>query len=157
VSVARKTLHLTYPYAAPDHHLRRALMDRARAGADVRMLLPAKIDSKMTQWASNSYYTAYLKAGIKIYEYKKVVLHSKILTVDGKWSIIGSANLDIRSKTINEENVLGVLDADLASRLDKVFFADLAKAREVKLAEWEKRGIPQRVLEGFFGFFKKQY
>ena len=157
VSVAQKTLYLTYPYAVPDYHLRVALMDRARAGVDVRLLLPSKIDSKITQWASNSYYAAYLKAGIKIYEYKKVVLHSKILTVDGKWSIIGSANLDIRSKTINEENVLGVLDTDLASRLDKVFFADLAKANEVKLTEWEKRGFVPRILEWFFGVFKKQY
>jgi cardiolipin synthase len=157
VSVARKTLYLTYPYAAPDHHLRQALMDRAKAGVDVRLLLPAKIDSKITQWASNSYYTAYLKAGIRIYEYKKVVLHSKILTVDGKWSIIGSANLDIRSKTINEENVLGVLDTDLAPRLDKVFFTDLAKAKEVKLDEWGKRGPMPLIFEWFFGVFKKQY
>jgi cardiolipin synthase len=132
-------------------------MDRARAGVDVRMLLPAKIDHKITQWASNSYYAAYLKAGIKIYEYKKVPLHSKTFIVDGEWSIIGSANLDIRSKTINEENVFGVLDATLASELDKVFFNDLTKAKEVALAEWEKRGSVPRIIEWFFGIFKKQY
>jgi cardiolipin synthase len=157
VSVARKTLYLTYPYAVPDHHLRTALMDRAHAGVDVRMLLPAKIDHKITQWASNSYYAAYLKAGIKIYEYKKIPLHSKTFIVDGEWSIIGSANLDIRSKTINEENVFGVLNATLALELDKVFFNDLTKAKEVVLAEWEKRGPMPRIIEWFFGIFKKQY
>jgi cardiolipin synthase len=157
VSAAKKKLYLTYPYAIPDHHLRETLVRQAQAGVDVRMLLPAKIDSRITQWASNSYYKEYLKAGIKIYEYKKVLLHSKVLIVDGEWSIIGSANLDIRSKVLNEENVFGILDAGFASKLEAVFSADLARAKEVKLEHWEKRGLITRSIEWFFDIFKKQY
>lgn len=155
---ARERLYLTNAYFVPDKHMRRALSDRARAGVDVRLLLPNDhTDAKPIRWASHSYYEELMKEGVRIYEYQPTFLHSKTLVVDTKWSVIGSANMDIRSKELNEENVLGILDAGFAEQLEETFFADLKQSREIRPDEWRKRGIGARFLERFFVLFAEQY
>jgi cardiolipin synthase len=85
------------------------------------------------------------------------MMHTKHVIVDGKWSIVGSANMDIRSKELNMENVLGVLDAGFASELEAAFRKDLEKSREIKLEEWRRRGVVHRVLERICALFAEQY
>ena len=158
ISAAKKTIYLIYPYVVPDKYIRNALAERAKAGVDVRILSPShRIDAQPIRWAYHSYYDAFLQSGIRIYEYQPAKLHSKAIIIDGKWSIIGSANMDIRSKEFNEENVLGVLDASFASDLEKIFFSDLKHAEEVRLGKWKKRGMFIRVFERLFLAFIKQY
>jgi cardiolipin synthase A/B len=155
---ARERLYITNSYFVPDKHIREALAERARAGVDVRVLVPNEhTDAKPVWWASRSYYDELLRAGVRIYEYQPTFLHSKAVAVDGRWSVIGSANLDIRSKELNDENVLGILDPHFAGHLERVFLADLARSHEIRLEEWRRRGVGQHVLERFFVLFAEQY
>jgi cardiolipin synthase A/B len=155
---ARRCVYLTHTYFVPDEHIRRALVDRARAGVDVRVLLPNEhTDAKPVWWASRSYYEELLQAGVRIYEYQPTFLHSKLLVADGMWSVIGSANMDIRSKELNDENILGILDTGLAERLEQTFFADLEHSREIHLDQWRQRGFGARLLERVSVLFAEQY
>jgi cardiolipin synthase len=145
---ARERLYLASSYFVPDDQLRQAVMERARAGLDVRLLLPGEhTDAKPIRWASHAYYQELLDAGVRIYEFQPTFMHAKLLVVDGRWSVVGSANMDIRSKELNEENVLGILDPKLAHAIEQAFLADLGRSREIRAEEWRQRSWWARVLE----------
>lgn len=155
---ARKTLYIATPYFVPDQHMLAAVAGRARQGVDVRILLPSELtDAVPIRLATHSYFDELLSAGIRIFEYEPTMMHSKFVVTDGQWSVIGSANMDIRSKELNQENVLGVLDEGFGRRLDEVFLADLASAREIHLAEWRRRGLWPRIKERACVIFAEQY
>ncbi len=155
---ARKRLWITTPYFVPDKHTRKSVALRAQAGVDVRILLPdSHTDAVPIRLASHSYYEELLSAGVRIYEYKKTMIHTKSIVVDDDWSVVGSANMDIRSKELNQENVLGILDPDLAMTLAGTFERDLQDAQEITLADWQKRSIIQRLKERLCVLFAEQY
>jgi cardiolipin synthase A/B len=155
---ARTRLWIASPYFVPDKHLREVVKRRARAGVDVCILLPNEhTDAKPIRWASHSYYQELLDAGVRIFEYQPTMMHSKLAVVDSAWSIVGSANMDVRSKELNEENVLGILEQDFAEQVERSLEQDFGRAREIVSAEWRKRGIGARVLERAFVLFAEQY
>ena len=125
-----------------------AVAGRARAGVDVRILLPNKLtDAMPIRQASHSYYDELLEAGVRIYEYQPAMMHAKMVVVDGLWSVVGSANMDIRSKELNQENVLGILDEGFGRQVQETFLADLEQAQEIRLEDWKRRGLWPRVKE----------
>jgi len=155
---ARRTLYIQSSYFVPDEHTRRVVADRAMAGVDVRILVPDEhTDAKPIRLAGRSYYEELLKAGAKIYEYQGTMMHAKHVVIDGKWSIVGSANMDIRSKELNLENVLGILDTQFAQTLEQTFHEDVARAVEFRLLEWRQRRLWERVKERFWVLFAEQY
>lgn len=155
---ARRTLYITTPYFVPDEQTRKAAAGRARQGVDVRILLPNELtDAVPIRLAGHSYFDELLSAGVRIFEYQPVMMHNKTLVVDGQWSVVGSANMDIRSKELNQENVLGILDEGFGRQLDAAFLADLEKAKEIKLPEWRRRGLWPRVKERVSVLFAEQY
>lgn len=155
---ARERLWITTPYFVPDKHTREVVKRRARAGVDVRILMPnERTDAMPIRRASHSYYSELLNAGIRIYEYQPTMMHSKHVVIDGKWSIVGSANMDIRSKELNEENVVGILDTTFGEQLEDAFNSDLEKSIEIDRVEWRKRGIGARILERISVLFAEQY
>jgi cardiolipin synthase len=85
------------------------------------------------------------------------MMHAKSVVVDGEWSVVGSANMDIRSKELNMENVLGILDEGLGRRLQETFLSDLEHAKEIDKAEWAKRGAWARSKERCCAAFAEQY
>ena len=155
---ARRKLYVASPYFVPDEHTRKTVARLAGSGVDVRILLPNNhTDAKPIRLASHSYYDELLSGGVRIFEYQPTMMHTKATVVDGCWSIVGSANMDIRSKELNEENVLGILDARLAGAIEKSFLADLERSREIRLDEWRRRGPGQRVLERLAVMFAEQF
>jgi cardiolipin synthase len=157
-AAARQRLYITTPYFVPDESIRRVVEERARAGVDVRILLPDEhTDAKPIRLTSHHYYDDMMQAGIRVYEYQTTMMHTKHVVVDGKWSIVGSPNMDVRSKELNMENVLGVLDAGLASDLEATFHKDLKKAKEIRLDEWRRRGWWERFKERVCALFEEQY
>jgi cardiolipin synthase A/B len=155
---ARQRLWIASPYFVPDTFTRDVLASRARAGVDVRLLLPNEhSDAKPIRQTSHSYYQALLEAGVRIFEYQPTFMHSKLLVADSIWSVVGSANMDIRSKELNKENVLGIMHRDFAAQLEATFVADLERSREIRLDEWRRRGVGKRALERACALFAEQY
>jgi cardiolipin synthase len=155
---ARKKLYIQTSYFVPDKHTRNAVAARARAGVDVRILVPNQhTDAKPIRLAGRSYYDDLLSAGVRMYEYQPTMMHCKNVVIDGQWSIVGSANMDIRSKELNQENVLGILDTDFANQVERSFLADLEKAHEFTLQEWRKRSLWEKLKERFWVLFAEQY
>ncbi len=158
ISAAQKKIYMMYPYLIPHRHIMDAIIERARAGVIVKILLPSKhTDARVIAWASAAYYETLLKAGVEIYEYQPTLLHTKVIIIDDVWSVIGSANMDTRSKESNEENIFGILDASLGTRLDQVFFSDLAHTKKVMFKEWRHRHLLVRLLGQLLLIFIKQY
>jgi cardiolipin synthase A/B len=155
---ARRRLYLTTPYFVPDDTVRATILARAKAGVDVRVLLPNEYtDADPIRLASHRHYEELLAGGVRVYEYQPTMMHAKGLVVDGRWSVVGSPNMDIRSHELNQENLVGVLDEAFAAQLEKTFLRDLESAREIRLAEWSRRGRGVRLLERACALFAEQY
>jgi cardiolipin synthase len=155
---AQRKLYITTPYFVPDEATRKVVADRARAGVDVRILLPDEhTDAVPIRLASHSYFEELLVAGVKVYEYQPTMMHTKAVVVDGAWSVVGSANMDVRSKELNNENVLGILDEGFGREMEATFFADLKKAHEIHLEEWRRRGWWEKTKERVSVLFAEQY
>ncbi len=104
IACARLQLTLTTPYFVPDATVLEALCAAAHRGVDVTLIFPKNNDSWVVAAASRSYYRKLLEAGCTIHEFRGGLLHAKTLTIDGKVSLIGSSNLDLRSFDLNYEN-----------------------------------------------------
>jgi cardiolipin synthase A/B len=138
---AKHKLYITTPYFIPDRHICEVLKERVHAGVDVRLMLPNEnIDNKTARWNAQNFYFDLLQTGVKIYEYQPTFIHSKYMMVDGQWSVIGSPNQNFRSRNLDEENVLGILDPIFASQLEDTFVKDINLSKEISLKTWKKRG-----------------
>lgn len=114
-------------------------------------------DAKPIRQASHKYFDELLASGVKIYEYQGTMLHAKLVVVDGRWSLVGSANMDVRSKELNAENVMGILDEDFARQLEATFLEDLRRARPIERAAWRRQPRTKGWVENFRGLFAEQY
>ena len=153
-SCASRRLWITHAYFAPNEDLLEAMTDAAQRGVDVRLIVPSFTDSSLVLNATQATYTPLLKSGVKIYELKDALLHAKSVVIDGTVSIVGSANLDMRSFVHNEEVNAIVIDRDVGQRMEQVFEKDQKAARPVDLARWEQRSTWQRFKEFWVSLFK---
>jgi cardiolipin synthase len=148
IASARREVELTSAYFAPRPAFLGALVDAARRGVRVRVLVPGEhIDKDVVRRAGRATYGQLLRGGVQVFEYGPTMLHAKSLMIDGAWSAVGSANFDNRSFQLNDEAVLCVQDAAFAAELSETFAADLAVAREITLEEWRARPAGARVRE----------
>ena len=146
---AEKNVWLSAAYFVPTGQEQEDLIAAARRGIDVRLLLPSDSDSKMALAVGRSHYGYLLEAGVKIYEAQNEVLHSKTASVDGVWTAVGSSNFDPRSVVFNDEVDAIVLGSATATDFERVFQADLARARQIDQAAWRRRPLSQRLMELF--------
>lgn len=157
-SNARKRLWICNSYFIPDRRLRDAVVDRARHGVDVRILVPGNhTDAVPVQAAGQSYYEELLAAGVRIFEFEPAMMHAKTAVVDSAWSIVGSANMDERSMELNEENVLGIADREFARSIEEGLSADYTRSREITLERWRQRSIVRKALERLAKSMIEQY
>lgn len=147
INEAREQVLLATSYFVPPESLVTALETAALRGVKARLLLPGKSDHMFTVFAARSYYETLLKAGVEVYEYQGGLLHSKTLTVDGNWSLVGSPNFDNRSLMLNFEVAVAAYDSKLAEQLQEHFERDLSRAKRLHLEAWSQRRVPQVLLE----------
>ena len=131
-------------YFVPPHEEREDLDRTARAGIDVRIVAPSHADVQDAVYAARAAYGDLLEAGASIYEVHNAVLHSKLATVDGVWSTIGSSNLDRRSVVFNNEVDAIILGRDTAAQVEAILRQDMAMSRQITLAEWRRRSLGER-------------
>lgn len=117
IYAARRELVLTTPYFVPDESLLTALVSAARRGVDVRLIVPAHVDSMLVRLASQAHQSDLVAAGVQVLEFQEGLLHTKSVTVDGEFSLFGSLNLDPRSLHLNFEITLCVYDSDFTRTL----------------------------------------
>jgi cardiolipin synthase len=148
ILAARESIYLATPYYIPDTYLQDALIEKARAGVDVRLLLPGPhTDNYIVRASAQARYQPLLEAGVKVYEYQPTFMHAKYGVIDEKWSIIGSPNLNSRSRELDEENVFGIYDEALGAQLKAELFTDIKRAEAIDLAKWRQRNPLQKLFQ----------
>jgi cardiolipin synthase len=147
IGSAETTVHLTNAYFVPDPQLLAALKGAVQRGVDVRIILPGNTDSWLVFHAGRSYYAELLGAGVKIYERRGALLHSKTALIDGVWSTVGSTNLDWRSFLHNYEVNAVILGQQFGAQMQAMFEKDLASSSPITLEQWERRSISDRLKE----------
>ena len=149
IGSAETSIYLTNAYFAPDPQLLAALEAAAGRGVDVKLILPSQTDSWLVFHAGRGYYAQLLRAGVKIYERRGVILHSKTALIDGVWATVGSTNLDWRSFLHNDELNAVVLGTEFGSQVKAMFDKDLAASDPITLEQWQQRPLDLRIKEVF--------
>lgn len=162
--MARRSLWLTDAYFVGTTAYVRALCDAAMDGVDVRLLVPGASDIPVAQALSRAGYRPLLDAGIRVFEWNGPMLHAKTAVADGRWSRIGSSNLNLASWLGNWELDVAIEDEAFAAGMEAMFEADLQNATEIVLdlgrvhsaarrprRQRARRGSPGRLAAGAVG------
>ncbi|NDV57132.1 cardiolipin synthase [Bacteroides sp. 519] len=147
ITGAQKYIYIQTPYFLPTETILAAMQTAALAGVDVRLMIPKRADSSITQWGSRSYLSDILMAGVKVYFYQKGFLHSKMMVSDDKLSTVGSTNIDFRSFEHNFEVNAFIYDMESALMLKDVFLQDQRECIRISPKAWSKRPLHQKAIE----------
>jgi cardiolipin synthase A/B len=145
---------LANAYFDPDPQLMGAIIDAARRGVDVQLLLPSISDTWLVSAAGRRHYGKLLEAGVKIYQRQGALLHSKTTLIDGVWCAVGSTNLDWRSFLHNDEIDAIVLSQGFGDQMRAAFQADLAQSQQLTMEKWSNRGLWLRIQEMSAGMWE---
>ncbi len=147
INSAHQELGLSTPYLVPDDSLLRAVRGAAGRGVQVRLIVPERVDSFLTRYASRSYFDELLDAGVEIYLYRGGLLHTKSIVADRKNSMFGTVNLDMRSFWLNYEVALFVYDHPFAAELRQLHQSYIDESDRLDPATWSQRSFKNRLLE----------
>ena len=139
IMMAKKRVYITSPYFIPNESIMNAIKKVAFSGKDVRLLIPESSDSAFVDSASRFYFQTLLESGVKIYLYTKGLIHAKTMVVDDTLSIVGTANMDLRSFELNFEINAIIYSEKINAEMIRIFDKDLGNSRLIVLGEWEKR------------------
>ena len=147
IAAASKSILIQNAYFVPDNDTVAALVQAARRGVRVQIIVPGKeIDHPKVRWASRKRWEPLLEAGAEIYEYQPTMIHSKLLIVDGSFVSVGSANFDNRSLHLNAEANLNVIDQTFAAEQTRLFQRDVARSKQVSLEEYRRIGPGEKLM-----------
>ena len=148
IAAARRSLRIANAYFVPDDLSVRHLVEAARRGVRVEVIVPGKyIDFGVVRKASRARWGPLLEAGIAIYEFQPTMYHTKVMVVDDLWVSVGSTNFDSRSFRLNDEANLNLLDPDLAAELTGHFEEDKVRSHRMTLEAWRRRPWRQKLQE----------
>ena len=158
IQSATKSIRIQNAYFLPDTQVREALVHAVERGVTVEVMVPGRhIDLPMVRFASWHHYGDLLKGGVRIYEYRKTMMHNKTMVVDGLYATIGSINFDARSMNRNAEESLAFYDRGFAKKMEAMFQEDRKKCEEITYREWKKRSLGQRLAELVFWIWEPYY
>jgi cardiolipin synthase len=153
ITFAEHSIHITNAYFIPDNQTIDALIDAAKRGVDVKIILPDITDSALADYAGQYFYSKLLQSGVKLYRRKNALLHAKTLVIDDVWSTVGSTNMDFLSFSSNDEVNAVILSSEFAAEMEKMFATDLAASKEITLKEWKNRPLFSKFRELFVHLF----
>jgi cardiolipin synthase len=144
---ARRRVWIASPYFVPDAGLLDALCLAGFLGVDVRLLCQFSPDKWIPFFAGRYYWNDVLKAGVKVYQYAKGMMHSKVVLVDGEWASVGSANLDNRSLYLNFELNCLIPAPSAVHELEQAFLQDLTDSIRLEREVFARRPFAGRVID----------
>ncbi len=153
ITAARREIRIMTPYFLPDPPIIWALNAAALRGVDVTVVTPRNNNIPYVRWAAHTLYPQMLRSGVHILEADGPFDHSKFMTVDGLWSLVGSTNWDPRSLRLNFEFNLACFDDVLAGQLNELFVKCLQDCVPVTLEELRNASLPVRLRNGFARLF----
>jgi cardiolipin synthase len=145
LSLARKRIRIVTPYFLPDQRLQFAIAQAAIRGVEVDIIIPEQSDHLVMQWAMLGHLRFFSRIAANIYLSPHPFDHSKLTTMDGEWSLIGSSNWDTRSFRLNFEYDLECYDSGLAAELDAIIDAKISRARKLNFGALAARPVPIRL------------
>lgn len=146
IMAAEKRLYIQSPFFIPDVSITEALKAAALSGVDVRvMCAPRGTAYTLPYWAANTYFADMVEAGVRFFLYQKGYFHAKTVSIDSVMCSVGTANMDIRSFSINYEVNTVIYDEAITRQLETDFETDLEDCVEFTLEEYKKRPLAERV------------
>jgi cardiolipin synthase A/B len=150
IAGAQSEIVIANAYFLPGRIFRRALMDAARRGVRVVLMLPGRMDHPMLQYATQFMYDELLDAGLDIYEYRASFMHAKVAVVDSYWSTVGSSNIDPFSLWLAREANLVIRDSGFAAHLRASLQQEMEHgAKPVRHSEWTRKSFWSKLLPRF--------
>lgn len=153
IACARTSILVVTPYFLPDGALIAALNVAALRGVRVDIVLPAKNDLMLVQWASTALLWQVLQRGCRVWLSPPPFDHTKLMLVDELWSLLGSANWDPRSLRLNFEFNVECYDRDLAMSLTDFAQSKIRRSQPLTLADVDRRGLPRKLRDGVARLF----
>jgi cardiolipin synthase len=144
---ARKRVWIASPYFVPDPGLFDALCLAGYRGIDVRFLGLFQPDKWIPFFAARYYWHNVLNSGVKIYQYTKGMMHSKVVIVDGEWASVGSANFDMRSLHLNFEANALLYSTAIAAQLEQAYLRDLDVSIRLDKQVFRARPFPGQLID----------
>jgi cardiolipin synthase len=147
IVLAKKQILAVTPYFVPPEDILRALRSAALRGVDVHLVVPKENNHLCAGYASRALYEELLLAGVHIHERRPPFMHAKALVIDGEFSLVGTANLDVRSLHLNYETCLAVYSTEFTDAMKEIIHEDIAASDEILLADWQARPAGYRLRE----------
>ena len=148
LGVAQRRISIVTPYFLPDEPLFAALNVAAMRGVDVDIILPKKGNLPSVQWASHAVLWHVLEHGCRVWATPEPFDHTKLMVVDGLWTLMGSANWDARSLRLNFEFNVEIYDREFAKKIDALIDGKRKTAEPITLADVDSRRLPVRLRDG---------
>ena len=156
ISQARKSIKVTTPYFVPDSQMLKALVQAAKSGISITLLIPKYNDHALLKYAAYWYYQKLILSGINIYEFTSRMLHAKTMIVDDDTAVIGSANMDYRSFFLNNEIMLFSKRRELVEHINQDFTESLEQSCIVSLKEATTRS-PLSLFSTFIAYLLRRW
>lgn len=144
---AKESIKMTMAYFAPDNDLVGELCRAAKRGVRVQLMLPSKYDVGAFIFAARSFYERLMSNGVEVYERQGCILHAKTTVIDGRVSVVGSTNLDYRSIEYNCELSAILRNPIFGRQMQDLFENDILYAHKIKLSEWRRRPLRDRLVQ----------
>lgn len=150
INDAKDSIKIINPYFTLSHKLKKALRKAVKRGVKVEIMLSVKSDIPLTP--DCGFYNAHklMKHGVDVWMYTPGFHHTKIITVDGKFCTVGSANLNARSLRFDYEDNVVIIDSCTTNQLDELFNSEKKNCFKLTEKTWDEWRTPWKKFVGWF-------
>jgi len=152
-AAAQKSIHVVTPYFVPTSPLVMNMTMAALRGVDVKLWIPSVVDIGFLRWVADAYLQELLEKGVRVFRFPPPFVHTKLMIVDQRWCLFGSANMDPRSMRLNFEFNVEAYDPGLATNLHRWLEGRIAQTPEITLEQILARPALARLRDGTLKLF----
>lgn len=152
-AAAQKSIHVVTPYFVPTSPLVMNMTMAALRGVDVKLWIPSVVDIGILKWVADAYLQEFLEKGVRVFRFPPPFVHIKLMVVDERWCLFGSANMDPRSLRLNFEFNVEAYDPQLAGNLHRWLEGRIASTPEITLNQIMSRPLFSRLRDGTLKMF----